>query len=116
MGDDSVIECIPESDGIHVYSSYTTAPAYGSGRVNVPQNIVQLLDSSYVDGTIRCKVERQAVTNIQGQKFDLNNDVFHLLLALGEDLKIAENSVGYHTIGRVATAEKLQLTVIMMFF
>lgn len=52
-----------------------------------PQNIFQVLEKSYNDGVIYCKVERDAVSTVKGQKFDLLNDKFHLLLAAGSSVE-----------------------------
>lgn len=110
MGDDSVIECVPSPTGeINAFTSYTSLNPYASGRDNIPQDIITLIESSFNDGTIYCKVERDAVSQVRGRTFNLANDKYHVLLALGDSLKEAENSVGYHSIGRISTAEKLTL-------
>lgn len=112
MGGDSVIECVPENNRINAYTSYTTAPTpFASGRDGIPQNFIRLVDSSFVDGTIRCQIERQTISDVRGRRFDLANDQYYLLLALGESLKETENSVGYHSIGRISTPEKIRLPV-----
>lgn len=49
-----------------------------------PQNIIRLLDASYVDGTIYCKILRDPRTNIFGNNIDLINNKYHLLIAAGE--------------------------------
>lgn len=66
-----------------------------------PQNIITLLEGSVVDGSIYCRLERDAVSSVMGQRFDLVNDKFHLLVASGSSLKAA--GVGYHDIGRIAS-------------
>jgi len=60
-----------------------------------------------VDGVIYCRVQRDAVTNVQGRTFDLRNGKYHLLVASGSSLK--ENSVGYHDIGRLPSAQPINL-------
>lgn len=115
MGGDSVIECVPENDKINAYTSYTTAPTpFSSRRDGIPQTIIRLVDSSYINGTIRCRIERQTISVVRGRRFDLANDQYYLLLALGEKLKKEENSVGYHSIGRISTEEKTRLPVIII--
>lgn len=52
-----------------------------------PQGVISLINSSYVDGTIYCKLERDARSTVEGKEFDLVNNKFHLLVAIG-------NSVG----------------------
>lgn len=105
-----------------------------------PQNIIRLLDASYVDGTIYCKIMREPRSTVMGNSFDLINNKYHLLVASGSSLKrkpcvqsfrlepsifdwfsirkqcsltldkfpisglATENSVGYHDLGRVASA------------
>ncbi|XP_053677551.1 putative ferric-chelate reductase 1 homolog [Anopheles nili] len=98
MGDDSVIECVPEQGTVNAYASWTSVGPYGSTRLGVPQNIFQVLEKSYNDGAIYCKLERDAVSTVKGQKFDLLNDKFHLLLAAGSSVE--STNVNYHDIGR----------------
>lgn len=108
MGDDSVMECVPENGVIRTYASWTTARPYSSGRM--ASTYLRLLDSSFVDGVIYCKVERDAVTQVQGHTFDLINKKYHLLVASGKELR--DNSVSYHDIGRGASAEAVSLNVV----
>lgn len=112
MGDASIMECVSEQGNVKAFTSYTVAKPgqYSSSREGINQNIIKLLDSSLVDGTIYCRLERNVMSEVRGKKFDLLNDKFHLLIASGEDLKIAENSVGYHTIGKRASGSPQLLT------
>ncbi|XP_049298973.1 putative ferric-chelate reductase 1 homolog isoform X2 [Anopheles funestus] len=98
MGDDSVIECVPEQGTVNTYASWTTVGPYGSTRLGVPQNIFQVMEKSYNDGVIYCKLERDAVSMVKGKKFDLVNDKFHLLIAAGSSVE--STNVNYHDIGR----------------
>lgn len=75
-----------------------------------PQNSARLLNASYVDGVIYCKVQREPLTVVQGRSFDLKNGVYHMLVASGSSLK--ENSVGYHDIGRLPSASPINLAVV----
>lgn len=78
-----------------------------------PQNIIKLLESSYIDGTIYCRVERDATSLVRGKRFDLINDKLHVLVASGT---VANSSqVGYHDIGRIASSEPRALSVIAEF-
>lgn len=103
MGQDSVMECVPEGGRVNGYTSYTGINPYESSRTGVPQNIIQLLDFSHTDGIIYCKLERQAVSTVRGRKFDLIKTKYHLLLAIGNDLK--DNSVGYHGTEKLASGQ-----------
>lgn len=83
MGDDSVIECVPEQGTVNAYASWTFSGPYGVSRQGIAQNFIKLVQQSYVDGVIHCTVERDAVTTVKGQRFDLINEKYHLLLATG---------------------------------
>ncbi|XP_016968221.1 putative ferric-chelate reductase 1 homolog isoform X2 [Drosophila biarmipes] len=107
MGDDLTTECVPENGRVSLYSSLTSASPYSAVRSSVSQNSARLLDASIVDGVIYCRVQRDAVTNVQGRTFDLRNGKYHLLVASGSSLK--ENSVGYHDIGRLPSAQAINL-------
>ncbi|XP_043645679.1 putative ferric-chelate reductase 1 homolog isoform X2 [Drosophila teissieri] len=107
MGDDLTTECVPENGRVNLYSSLTSASPYSAVRSSVNQNSARLLDASIVDGVIYCRVQRDAVTNVQGRTFDLRNGKYHLLVASGTALK--ENSVGYHDIGRLPSAQPISL-------
>ncbi|XP_017094126.2 putative ferric-chelate reductase 1 homolog [Drosophila bipectinata] len=106
MGDDLTTECVPENGRVNLYSSLTSRQA--AVRSSVSQNSARLLDASLVDGVIYCRVQRDAQTTVQGRSFDLRNGKYHLLVACGISLK--ENSVGYHDIGRLASAKAINLT------
>ncbi|XP_017120314.1 putative ferric-chelate reductase 1 homolog isoform X1 [Drosophila elegans] len=107
MGDDLTTECVPENGRVNLYSSLTSASPYAAVRSKVNQNSARLLDASIVDGVIYCRVQRDAVTSVQGRNFDLRNGKYHLLVASGSSLK--ENSVGYHDIGRLPSAQAINL-------
>lgn len=88
MGNDSAIECVPEQGQIRAYTSWTyREPNFGVTRDNVPQNIVQLREASYVNGQIYCVVERQTLTNVKGMVFDLIKNKYNVLIAAGGKLK-----------------------------
>ncbi|XP_055626075.1 putative ferric-chelate reductase 1 homolog isoform X2 [Toxorhynchites rutilus septentrionalis] len=101
MGDDSVIECVPEQGVVNAYTSWTSAGPYSASRQGIAQNFIQLREKSYVDGVIHCKVERDPVTTVKGQRFDLIREKYHLLLATGS--KADSTHVSYHDIGRTAS-------------
>ncbi|XP_055318321.1 putative ferric-chelate reductase 1 homolog isoform X3 [Sitodiplosis mosellana] len=114
MGDDSVMECVPEAGQIRAYTSWTMPrPNLGVTRQGVPQNMIRLLDASYVDGVIYCRILREPRTNILGNNFDLINNKYHLLVASGSSLK--PNSVGYHDIGRIASGSPSYLADVGVF-
>lgn len=52
-----------------------------------PQNTARLVESSVVNGVIYCKVERDPLTQVGNQIFDLVNNKYYLLLASGTGLK-----------------------------
>ncbi|KAM7341744.1 putative ferric-chelate reductase 1 homolog isoform 2-T2 [Cochliomyia hominivorax] len=109
MGDDLVIECIPQNGQILMYSSLTSGKAagYGVSRLGVPQNTARLIEGSFVNGVIYCKVERDPVTKVGNHVFDLQNNKYYLLVAAGSSLK--ENGVGYHDIGRLPSDKAINL-------
>lgn len=65
------------------------------------------MDSSFDDGRIYCKLQRDTFSIVMGQPFDLKDEKHHLLLAGG--FEIRPNSVGQHT-HRGVTDERLWLT------
>ena len=88
MGDDSVMECVPEGGSVRAYTSWTVPrPNLGVTRNGVPQNIIRLLDASYIGGVIYCRIQRDARSTVYGNNFDLINNKYHLLLASGQSLK-----------------------------
>lgn len=108
MGDDSVIECVPQGGKIQLYSSYTSPrPNLGVSRDGVPQNIARLLSGSYINGTIYCLVERDSLSTVNGKTFDLVNNKYHLLLATGAS--VSPNRVDFHTIGYSASGSPINL-------
>ena len=135
MADASVIECVPEQGDVNIYSSWTSGPPkYGASREGVvsekyvilsyynffnnlfpyqPQNFFRLLEKSHNDGVIYCKLERDPVVDVKGQTIDLINNEYHVLLAMGSDLKPA--GVGYHDIGRDVSGQKRKLSDISSF-
>lgn len=72
-----------------------------------------MLQWSYEDGKIYCKIERNAVSTVHGVTFDLVNNKYHLLVATGKSLK--ENSVGYHDLGRLSSSAPQFLSEIAEF-
>jgi hypothetical protein len=53
-----------------------------------------MLSSRFIDGRIHCKLQRDTMSTIMGQPFDLENDEFYLLLA--GSVLLNPNSVGLH--------------------
>lgn len=88
MGNDSVIECVPEGGSVRAYSSWTyREPNFGVTRENVPQNIYKLIEGSYNNGQIYCRVERDAVSTVNGVRFDLIKQKYNVLVASGSSNK-----------------------------
>lgn len=78
-----------------------------------PQNIIEQLEGSLVDGTIYCKVQRNALSTVRGHEFDLVNNRFHVLISSGSSAEAT--NVGYHDIGRWASGEAHLLADISEF-
>ncbi|XP_025833870.1 putative ferric-chelate reductase 1 homolog [Agrilus planipennis] len=95
MGNDSVIECVDEGNSISAYMSRTTSrPNLGVIRLNNPKEGIQLLRGDKLNDTIHCQVQRNAVTIVDGVKYDLVNNQYNLLVAAGTGVR--DNSVGFH--------------------
>ncbi|XP_054279295.1 putative ferric-chelate reductase 1 homolog [Macrosteles quadrilineatus] len=112
MGSDSVLECVHEPNSatgvIKAFMSWNVpAPDKGNVRKNVNQDGINLLNSSYIDGSIYCRVSREIITNVQGTTFNLQNP-YYILLAAGSSLK--PETVGYHDLIYVSSAQKAALT------
>ncbi|CAG9761930.1 unnamed protein product [Ceutorhynchus assimilis] len=109
MGDDSVIECVKRGNGIAAFMSYTKGkPNYGAPRLSNPQLGIQILNGSIIDGTIYCRVRRDALTNVNGTIFDLLSQKYYLLIASGS--KVRANSVAFHDLSYLASAESQALS------
>lgn len=108
MGDDSVIECVVDGGNISAFHSWNNErPTFTNTRVDVSQDIFDLLDSSYTDGTIYCKFERDPSTVVRGHEFDLENRNYFFLLAIGRT--VTANSITLHDLGRSKTDERIDL-------
>ncbi|XP_056640681.1 putative ferric-chelate reductase 1 homolog isoform X2 [Diorhabda sublineata] len=108
MGDDSVIECVKDVSGMNAYMSWTGINPYRATRLPDPHLGIQLLNSSSIDDTIYCKVRRNVVTIVEGRTFDLDHDMFHLMVAVGSSVQ--PTTVTYHNLGVTCSAQKLSLT------
>lgn len=120
MGDDAVMECVPENGAIRAYASWTTpAPNLGVTRQGVvsaksfifavkplliveifylqSQNSIRLLEATYSDGVIYCRIRRDAFSNVMGRNFDLINNKYNLLVATGSSLKrnLIQHAIAY---------------------
>lgn len=51
------------------------------------QSGINLLNGTYVDGTLYCRFIREVKTVVEGKTFDLLNDQYHILLSAGSSLK-----------------------------
>ncbi|KOB77001.1 hypothetical protein OBRU01_04791 [Operophtera brumata] len=82
MGDDSAMECVRNDNGrISLFTSWTypKVEPYVS-RSDSPQEIVQLQESSLIDGKLYCKFKRDVVSTVKGNVFDLANNKYNLML------------------------------------
>lgn len=88
MGDDSAMECVNDNGRIKLFASWTypKAEPYVS-RFDSPQDIVQLLESSAIDGKLYCKFKRNTVSTVKGQVFDLANKKYNLMVLAGDSMK-----------------------------
>lgn len=88
MGDDSAMECVQNNGRINLYSSWTYPKdePYVS-RKDSPQDILQLLESSFIDGKLYCKFRRQTVSMVKGVTFDLANNQYNLMVVAGSSMK-----------------------------
>lgn len=106
MADTSVIECIQDQPGvITAYTSWLLEKSIF--REGVDQTIITLVGSRFIDGRIYCQIQRETVSIVSNQIFDLENDKHHLLLASG--IALREDSVGPHYANRGVTQEKISL-------
>ncbi|XP_055385328.1 putative ferric-chelate reductase 1 homolog isoform X2 [Condylostylus longicornis] len=111
MGDDLALECVQEGNKVNLYTSWLTgSPNYGASRLLAPQNTARLITSSYINGVIHCKFQKDPKTTVQGKTIDLINKQYHLLLATGIALK--DTGVGYHQNNRLATASPFYFSVV----
>lgn len=111
MGDDSAMECVRNNNGIiNLYTSWTYPKVEPYvNRSDSPQDIVQLLQSSTIDGKLYCKFTRDAVSTVKGITFDLMNKKYNLMIVSGDGMKDPER-VGFHTIAYESSGEPLALS------
>ena len=80
MGDDSVTECVQGDEGVKALNSHNR------GRRNVPADIslITVEEQKLVDGIASCRWRRNATTVSNGKSFDIVNNKYHVLLAVGQ--------------------------------
>ncbi|KAJ8708618.1 hypothetical protein PYW08_010000 [Mythimna loreyi] len=113
MGDDSAMECIRNDNGrVSLFTSWTypKSEPYVS-RTDSPQEIVQLQESSIIDGKLYCKFRRDVVSVVQGRTYDLANTMYNLMVVSGSSMKDA-NRVGFHDIAYEATGVPMSLATV----
>lgn len=89
MGDDSAMECVRNDNGrINLFTSWTypKVEPYVS-RSESPQEIVQLQESSLIDGKLYCKFKRDVVSVVKGNTFDLASNKYNLMVLAGDSMK-----------------------------
>lgn len=89
MGDDSAMECVRNDNGrVNLFTSWTypKVEPYVS-RSDSPQDIVQLLESSVIEGKLYCKFTRDAVSTVKGQTFNLITNKYNLMVVSGSEMK-----------------------------
>ncbi|KAJ8708278.1 hypothetical protein PYW07_010403 [Mythimna separata] len=113
MGDDSAMECVRNDNGrVSLFTSWTypKAEPYVS-RTDSPQEIVQLQESSIIDGKLYCKFRRDVVSVVQGRTYDLASTMYNLMVVSGSSMKDA-NRVGFHDIAYEATGVPMSLATV----
>ncbi|XP_037045827.1 putative ferric-chelate reductase 1 homolog [Bradysia coprophila] len=105
MGDCSVMECLRENGSIYQYNSWNFRRS--NTREGVPQNITTLLESSYLDGTIYCKFERDPSSVVLGSEFDLEAERFYFLVAIGTNF--SPTAILHHNLGRSASTQPQEI-------
>ncbi|XP_066596547.1 putative ferric-chelate reductase 1 homolog isoform X2 [Prorops nasuta] len=111
MGNDSVVECTNEGGQIGLHMSWNNGKS--NTRIPTPSDSIQLESSAIRDDVITCSFWRAKTTVVQGQRFDLANTQYYLLLASGSSLKA--NGIGYHDVLREPTGESKFLSDVSSF-
>ncbi|CAG9568695.1 unnamed protein product [Danaus chrysippus] len=113
MGDDSAMECVRNDNGrISLFTSWTYPKEEPYvRRSESPQNIVQLLESSIIDGKLYCKFTRDAVSTVKGQTFDLINEQYYLMVLSGSSMMDADR-VGFHDLAYEASGAPSSLATV----
>ncbi|VVC86910.1 unnamed protein product [Leptidea sinapis] len=111
MGDDSAMECVRNDNGrVNLFTSWTypKVEPYVK-RSDSPQDIVQLLESSTIDGKLYCKFRRDTVSKVMGQTFDLARNKYNLMVVSGDSMKATGEPLALSTVGTAAASSKLLL-------
>ncbi|XP_045540142.1 putative ferric-chelate reductase 1 homolog [Papilio machaon] len=113
MGEDSAMECIRNDNGrVTLFTSWTYPKAEPYvRRSDSPQDIVQLLESSIIDGKLYCKFRRDTVSVVMGQTFDLANNKYNLMVVSGDSMKEPDR-VGFHSLAYESTGTPLALATV----
>lgn len=107
MGSDSVIECALSNNTLDSFLSWTTGKGnYGATRTK-NQLGIRLLNHSFINDVIYCKVRRDAKTLVNGLEFDLSNKKYYLLVAAG--YSATGQGVGYHDVTYLPSGSLLSL-------
>uniref|UniRef100_A0A0C9QEG1 CG8399_2 protein n=1 Tax=Fopius arisanus TaxID=64838 RepID=A0A0C9QEG1_9HYME len=104
MGDDSVVECTETAGKIYLHHSWNTG--HKNERLPSQSGMLSLEHSTFEDNRIYCRFTRERRTTVNNREFDIENNAYYLLLAMGRDLK--PNGVGYHFL-REASATRRRL-------
>lgn len=104
MGDDSVMECFIEENGVSAQESWNT------GKTNRPIRKLRNEEYSrkYQNGIATCSWTRPYDTRVNNNIFNLLDSTYHILIAKGD--MNDKGGVGYHTGGRLASAAKVNFT------
>jgi len=102
MGEDLTTNCILEANG-----NVDIATGYNYGKsVNKPPKVKRLVDGiskrlkkGRKDGWIHCSWERNATVFIEGERWALDSDQYHIMLALGN---VRDGAVQYHKLKTIS--------------
>jgi len=85
MGEDSVTQCVVEKglNGVQAAQSYN--PSRSNKPLDNPDEGLQVnaTASFFVDGRVMCEFTRVGQQNVEGKQFNLINDKYYLLIAVG---------------------------------
>ncbi|KAK3918847.1 Putative ferric-chelate reductase 1-like protein [Frankliniella fusca] len=114
MGVDSVVECVNDAGTVKVYQSVNKAlnPSTGKrGNHRLPSSEqvgVTLDSSSLKDGVVACAFYRDAVTTVNGTKYDLQSGSWVLQAAAGN--RINKDTSIHHHLEWVVSPGKVKLS------
>lgn len=109
MGEDSVVECVNDGKGPNPVNAYMSWNFGKNNRRLKPQEQegIQLKNSSFVNGNVYCRFERDTVTTVEGEVFNLATDQYNLLIAAGTSA--TGTNIEVHDVTKAAADTKQSL-------